>query len=135
MQSEKSNGPIFGKMDILRAGKTLKTKIVDIPEWGGSVIVREMTGVERDKFDEWVMSSKDRKGFRTRMIVYTAVDEDGKLLFSDLDIPDLQKKSGDILMRISDAALDVCGMSEDSHEENLKNSEAALKEDSSSVSA
>jgi hypothetical protein len=38
------------KDEILEAAD-LSTKAVDVPEWGGSVNVRTMTGADRDAFE------------------------------------------------------------------------------------
>ena len=40
--------------DILKA-EDLTTEEVDVPEWGGTVLVRGLTGRERDEFEASVM--------------------------------------------------------------------------------
>ena len=39
---------ILNREQIL-AANDVKTRIVDVPEWGGSVIVRGLTSLERDR--------------------------------------------------------------------------------------
>ena len=38
--------------DIL--GARLKRETMDVPEWGGSVILQEMSGTDRRTFENWV---------------------------------------------------------------------------------
>jgi len=46
----------LNKEQILRADD-LKTEEVDVPEWGGSVRVRVLTGTERDAFESSIYDS------------------------------------------------------------------------------
>jgi len=132
--SETVEQKILGKMDILRI-KTLKKQLVPVPEWGGSVWIQEMTAAARDNFDNWVVESKkDRIGMRARIVVATAIDEEGKPIFSELDIQDLLVKSSDVIVRLADVGMELSGMNEAAKVEAVKNSEAALKEDSPSDS-
>ena len=125
---------VLSKMDVIR-NKELKKVLVDVPEWGGSLWVQEMTGEQRDRFDRWVTEKADGVGgFRVRVLIATVVDEEGIPLFSDLDIPDLNKKSGKAVAKLSDKGMELSGMTEGAKEVEIKNSEAVLKEDSSSVS-
>ena len=125
----------LNKFDILKV-RDLKKILVDVPELqeGGQVWIQEMDAAARDRFDEWVVNNKDRKGMRARIIIETAVDDDGKLMFSDLDIPDLLKKPSKLIIRLADAGMEISGMNEDSKVETVKNSEADLKEDLPSAS-
>lgn len=129
---------LLTKKDFLKK-RPLKQTTVEVPEWGGHVIVQEMTALTRDRFEEWVLSKgennqNDAKGTRVQIIIATVVDENGKPLFSDLDAPDLASKSGNIIDRISSEGLKLSGMSEAVLEEETKNSETVSKEDSASDS-
>jgi len=114
---------ILTKRDVLKQ-KTLKTETVDIPEWGGSLIVQEMTAAQRDSFEDWVLSKgddKSSKGTRVAIIINTVVDENGKPFFTDLDALELGKKPGIIIDRIASVGLRLSGMSEGSIKEEVKN--------------
>lgn len=39
----------------------LKVETFDVPEWGGSVLIREMTGTERDAYEESIFGNKAPK--------------------------------------------------------------------------
>lgn len=124
------------KKDFLK-DRPLKIERVPVPEWGGDAIVQEMSAVQREKFEEWVLSKEtdSPKGTRVAIIINTVVDENGKPLFSDLDAMDLGMKPAAIIDRIASAGLRLSGMKEDAVEEEVKNSETVPGEDSNSVSA
>ena len=127
----------LSKRDFLKS-RAPKTRDVEIPEWGGTVTVQEMTAEQRDEFDEYVISMREEnkvKGLRAVVVSICTVDEYGKRIFTDLDIPDLQKKSATIIGRISDEAMKLSGLSEEDVEERVKNSETGPASDSSSSSA
>lgn len=117
---------ILGKIDFLKL-RPLKTEEVEIPEWGGSFIVQEMTGTQRDNFETYMLSlqsdesSSNHKGIRTAIIINTVVDQSGKPLFSDLDAADISKKSAAILDKIAGVGLKLSGMKAAVIEEAVKN--------------
>ncbi len=82
---------------------------VAVPEWGGHVHVRGMTGEEREAFEaENTRLRKGRgeddlswyQGYRARLLVRSLCDESGALLFGPEDAVRLSGKS--------DAALERC---------------------------
>jgi len=134
---------VIGKNNILKAVE-LKRELVPVPEWGGDVWVQEMDAEQRDFFDRWIVQRdmKDENGkyiypehrsggMRLRILIATLVDENGKLMFSDLDLPDLAKKSGKVVARLSDVGMKLSGMSDESKADLTKNSEPVPNEDSS----
>lgn len=123
----------LSKLDILKV-KELKRELVNVPEWGGDVLVQEMTGEQRDRFDNWVVEKKETGGMRLRIVIATVVEESGKPMFTDLDIPDLASKSGKAIERLSDVGMHLSGMTEEAKKEEIKNSEEGPNADSSSVS-
>jgi hypothetical protein len=91
--------------DQILGADDLKRELVEVPEWGGSVWVRTLTGDKRDEFEAIAIASKDdagllRSGFRARFASWTVCDEDGELLFSDEDVAELGKKSASALDRV-----------------------------------
>ena len=127
---------VLGKLDVLRA-KKLKRELVPVPEWGGSIWVQEMTAEERDRFDSWVIGRKtgDQTGMRLRVVLHTAINADGSMMFSELDLDDLGGKSGCAVTTLSNAGLKLSGMSEEAKSEEIKNFVAEESGDSSSDSA
>src|SRR6516162_1939981 len=80
----------------------LATEELDVPEWGGRVIVRALTGSERDEWDAWRFRQAaigefdlhSRRIVRAKMAQLSLVDEDGRHLFSDSDVQALSEKDG-----------------------------------------
>jgi hypothetical protein len=128
---------ILSREAILGA-QDLQTQEVNVPEWGGSVIVRGMTGAERDAFEASIMdlNNKDSKinfqDMRAKLLSKCLADEKGNRLFSDADIEALSGKAASALNRLFEVAQHLCGLSKTDMDELLKNSEAAQTEDSPS---
>ncbi len=79
---------------------------LEVPEWGGHVFVRTLTGVERDEFEQLASSRKkgdytDLSGLKAKIVALSVVDKDGKRLFAGHDdYIKLNKKSGAGIDRI-----------------------------------
>ena len=127
--------------DAILSASDLVTERVEVPEWEGYVIVRSLTGAERDKFE--MSTLRQKKGnietdlgkmvnFRSRLVSLTAVDEDGARLFSDSDIELLAAKNASAINRIFDVSRRLSGLSETDVEDLEKNSEPSQDESSSS---
>lgn len=80
-----------------------KTEKVAVPEWGGDVYLRTITGIERDAFEE-CYSEQKMKAFRVRFLVLTLCDESGERLFQDNEMEDLGKKSSAVINRLFEKA-------------------------------
>jgi hypothetical protein len=112
----------LSKEDILKA-EDLTTEEVDVPEWGGSVLVRGMTGRERDALE--VSMRDERTGqrrpdalanIRSKIVARCVVDDEGVRLFADADIAALGEKSAAATDRLFDVASRLSGMSDDDQE-------------------
>ena len=101
-----------------------RTVTVDVPEWGGGVIVRAMSGTERDSYEASMVTIKadgSRKfnlgNLRARLVCLTCVDVNGNRLFREDDIRELGEKSAAALERVFDAARKLSGLTDDDVEE------------------
>ena len=126
--------------DQILESSDLKTATVEVAEWGGSVIVRTMTGADRDAFEQTLVVTDDKgnrktdlTNMRAKLVAMTVVDEAGNRLFTESDIVLLARKSASALSRVFDAAQSINGMADSSEGEAVKNSEADLSGDSISV--
>jgi hypothetical protein len=95
--------------EAILAADDLQTETVDVPEWGGTVAVRVMTGDERQSFEEAMLAADDdgrnvMPQFRSRLAALTLVDDKGKRLFSDEQVGKLGAKSAAALDRVVDVA-------------------------------
>ncbi|MFE7797058.1 hypothetical protein [Nocardia sp. NPDC057440] len=90
---------------------------VEVPEWGGTVRVRAMSGFERDKFETGMIERRGGKqvenftNLRARLVALVLIDEDGKRLFSDKDVHQLGTKSAAALDRVYTTAQKLNGIS------------------------
>lgn len=122
--------------DILSA-TDCKTQIVEVPEWGGEVEVKAMSGQERDEWESAMFSldGKDIKinkdNIRAKLVAKTVVDENGKLMFSDADIAALGQKSSAALDRVYQVSQKLSALTPQDIDELAKNS----KSDHSDTSA
>lgn len=105
----------------------LQTDVVSIPEWGGDVLVRGLTGKERDQFESSIVEMKGKvqsvnlANVRAKLVSLCVVGEDGERLFGDSDAEELGKKSARALQRIFEVAQKLSGLSGEDIEELTKN--------------
>ena len=100
------------KAEIL-ATPDLPSEEVSVPEWGGSVYVKAMTGTERDCFEQSMIDAKkaDAKlNVRAQLAVRVVCDQQNVRLFTDEDAEALGNKSGKALDRVFDVAQRLCGI-------------------------
>lgn len=108
-------GKLLTRDDILKA-QDLPTERVSCPEWGGEVIVRGLTGAERDAFEQGIVETRGKntrmnlKNIRARLVALTVVDEQGNRLFSDDDVEPLGRKSATALNRVFEVAQRLSGL-------------------------
>ena len=112
---------------------------IDIPEWRGRVLLRTLSGTQRDSFEAGIMD-KDGKptklhNLRARFAALVLVNEDGSPMYTQEQAAQLGNKSANALTRIWDEGRTFNKMDADAVEEAEKNSEAAQSGSSGSSSA
>ncbi len=111
---------------ILKANDIEKREVY-VPEWGGSVYVRGMTGRERDQFEANIIRQRGRnteinmKNARAKLVVMCTVDQEGNRLFTDADVALLANKSAKALDRIFVVAQELSGITREDMEELTEN--------------
>ena len=93
----------LSKAKILAAKDVKLSDPVAVPEWGGDVYIKTLSGTERDAFEEAYAEQK-MKAFRVRFLVLTLADESGERLFAEGDIPALSDKSSIVINRLFEKA-------------------------------
>ena len=122
--------------EAILAASDIQEEIVPVPEWGGEVIVRGLSGTQRDQFEASVVKQKGKstelnlKNVRAKMIALSVVDEHGNRIFSERDVAALGAKSARALQRVWEKARELSGLSEEDVEELAKNSESDQGDDS-----
>jgi hypothetical protein len=127
-------------LDAAKSGSSIQTERLFVPEMGGEVIVRSLTGSERDKFEASLMEQRGSRvtykpvNVRASLAVRCLVDESGARMFTDDDAEALGELSAAVLGPIYDLAQRLSGMSRKDVDELKKISEAAAGGDSPSPS-
>ena len=115
--------------DAILAAASLKTEDVKVPEWGGTIRVRELTGRERD---EWEASLAVQRGkqmvpdvanMRAKLAARCIIGEDGEPLFTQSDVHALGDLSAAALDRVFEVASRLSGLNEKDLEDLGKPSE------------
>jgi len=95
----------------------------DVPEWGGAVKLRVMTGTERDRFEgEFVGGNKNVDMVRAKLVAKCLCDEEGNRLFTEQEIPSLGEKSAAVLDRLFSECMKLNRFSKSDVEDLAKNS-------------
>jgi hypothetical protein len=105
--------------DEILGADDLKSESVEVPEWGGTVTVRELTGTERDTWESSVVKTNgakvtiDSQNMRAKLAALCIVDEKGERMFTEKDAIALGKKSAAALDRVVDVARKLSRIGED----------------------
>jgi hypothetical protein len=103
---------ILSKQQILEA-QDLRRETITVPEWGGDVIVKTMTGTERNDWQRSLMGSDgepDLSGAMPKLLARCLVDEHGARLFEEFDLQALGEKSGAVIERLINVAQRLNGL-------------------------
>jgi hypothetical protein len=101
---------ILSKEAIL-AADDLPRESVSVPEWGGDVLVRTMSGTDRDAFEASLLEKDGRmENVRARLVALTLCDAQGDRLFDDGEIAALGRKSARALDRVFSVAQRLNGI-------------------------
>lgn len=130
MSTELTKAEILGADDLGR-------EQVDVPEWGGHLWVRTLSGEERESFETSMMTI-DKKGkrelrirnMRSGLVARAACTEDGVRIFTDDDIRALSGKSAAALERVYVVAARLSGLSPEDEEKLVEDFSEAADEDS-----
>lgn len=126
--------------DILKA-KDITTEEVDVPEWGGTVFVRGLSGRQRDVFEATLLERRGRRmvpntaNIRAKLVAWTVVDEDGKRLFTDTEADELGEKSASAMDRIYTVASRLSGLGEEDLEDLAENFDEPTRGKTSSTTS
>lgn len=107
----------------------LPRELVAVPEWGGEVYVRALTGAERDAFEQSIVEQRGKstrmnlRNIRAKLVSLAVIDGNGNRIFSDDDVKWLGNKSAAALDRIFEVAQRLSGLRDEDVDELAKNSE------------
>ena len=115
--------------EAIKAADDRKLVPLDVPEWGGTVYIRTLTGREMDLLQQTTVKTKGKNvtenlaNFRARVAIACVTDDAGKDLFLVTDLQWLTEKSAKPLTRIYNLALELNGVTADDVDELTKNCE------------
>lgn len=121
--------PAFLTRETILAASDIRTEPCDVPEWGGAVLVRGLTGAQRDEFEATLVEYRGRKRIlhlqdvRARLVALSVVNSEGVQIFTDSDVRALTQKSAVALQRVFAVAQRLSGLSDEDVEELTKNSD------------
>jgi hypothetical protein len=126
--------------DQILESSDLTTEAVAVSEWGGDVLVRTMTGTDRDAFEDSLFSigadgkaTRDVSNLAVKLLAMTIVDDAGNRLFGPADIAMLGRKSAAAIARVYAVASRLNGIGAKAEGDAAKNSVAAPSGDSTSA--
>jgi hypothetical protein len=110
-----------------------RTETVEVPEWGVSVLIRGLTGGEREAWEQSFVSNtgtaKQRtnyNNFRAKLVVKCVLNPTtGGAMFGTEHIIPLSQKNAAALARVYDVAARLSGISKEDAEELSGNSETS----------
>jgi hypothetical protein len=129
---ENNNAPVEELKDLtaedILAAHDEEIRAVAVPEWGGRVWVKGITGTERDRFEQSQLEGRGRNRqvnlnmFRARLVAAAAIrsETDKRPLFDISQVQRLGQKSAKALQRVFDVASDLAGMSDEDVENMTK---------------
>lgn len=112
----------LSKDQILKS-QDIATEEVEVPEWGGTVLVRGLSGRQRDEFEGSMVERRGRRAvmntanMRAKLVAWSVVDENGDRLFGNADIAELGEHSAAAVTRIYNVAAKLSGLSDEDVEE------------------
>ena len=86
--------------DSILAAPDLTTEPVEIPEWNTTLLVKSMTGADRDQLEARYSDTGGVVGLKALIVVLSVVDENGERVFSLSDVEALQEKSASAIDRV-----------------------------------
>lgn len=105
---------------ILGTAGNLRRERVDVPEWGGHVFVRELTGKERDEYETSIVSigpdgqpKMHSENMRAKLAALSIVNESGERVFTTKQAAALGDLSAAALDRVLDTAKTLSRIGED----------------------
>src|SRR6266540_2523606 len=109
---------VLSRDEILASASNRPMEEIHLPELGGYVWVRGLTGKEREDYEASVMQRRGGQlvpnltNARAKLIVISLVDADGKPMFYEHEVLELGSIPARTLQRIWDKACELSGLSE-----------------------
>jgi hypothetical protein len=101
-------------------------KRVWVPEWGGHVWIRTLSGIESERYNYWITENRKPggplpSGWMARICQMGLVDEHGNQLFTEADIDALMTRSSSVILRLVNKINDESGIGDEAEGKLEKN--------------
>lgn len=108
----------FLSKDDIKQANDVEIRKVEVPEWGGHVFVKSLSGRARSNIEAKVQRDTNPGDIRIDIVIGGTCDEDGNVIFTDKDDRKwLQEKNASALHRVAEEILAISGMKDDAVEE------------------
>jgi hypothetical protein len=111
--------------DTILSVEDYKTDEVEVPEWGGTVRIRELNAAEVEHMGFGVagpdgkMDLRRAEGLTSKVVAWGVIDEGGNQVFAEGDIKALGQKSHRAINLVAGEIMKLTGLSVE--EEEVKN--------------
>jgi hypothetical protein len=89
---------------------------VEIPEWGGAVYVRGLTGGERAEIEEQVQKNLSMRNLKIDLTLKCTLDADGNRIFTKAEKSLLLNKSSTAIEKIFNKVFELSGLTPEGEE-------------------
>jgi hypothetical protein len=142
-QSKQGDDMLLTREQIDKADD-LKRETVLVEEWGGEVIVRAATSIEREEYNQSVFRPQvtagkselkpDFRNSEAKLVVKCLIYENGERMYSDAEATKLGQKSSTAIRALFNVVARLSGMDSESRKRAEKNSEETPSDSSASDS-
>jgi hypothetical protein len=136
MEASTNGKPTLLTKDQIFAVADASFEYVEVPEWGGTVRVKALTGAERDSYEESLLTGTGKQtkvsmaNARAKLAARCIVDEQGNRVFNDKEAIRLGQKSAAALDRVYEVGTRLAKISKEDIEDEKGNSESDHSDDS-----
>lgn len=103
--------------------KQIRVEPVKVPGFNGDVYLREMSGIDRERYEQGITSGANEKGHvRAMLVACTLCDESGKLLFGPDSVAEIASWKARVLIPLAEKATELAALSEEDVQELEGNS-------------
>lgn len=121
--------PVILTRAAILNGPQLRREMVEVPEWGGAIYVRELTGAERAQMELENRDAQHQQAnfphLRAKMVTWCAIDEAGNRIFDPKDVKSLADGSAAALDRVVAVIRSLSGLGDEEGKKRAKNSSSS----------